>query len=134
MIPGLGELMSAADAVKAFRAAQRLEAQGKLDEALAKRGEAALNAVGAIPFVGKIAKVPKIAGKFKRFFRKADNAPKSRKARRIRSIDQLNGETTKAIDQLGMLRRQPQTAAAANLPFKKKTMTRCRTNAAPPPS
>jgi filamentous hemagglutinin len=68
MIPGLGELMSAEDAVKAFREAQRLDALGKLDEALDKRGDAALNAVGAIPFIGRITKAPRIARKFKRFF------------------------------------------------------------------
>ena len=57
------------DVFKAFQEAKRLEAEGKLDEALRKRGEGSLAAFGAIPFIGAIAKAPKAAAKFKRLFR-----------------------------------------------------------------
>jgi len=58
LVPGLGEVMSAGDAVNAFREADKLLKEGKLDEALEKEADGSLAAFGAIPFVGKLAKVP----------------------------------------------------------------------------
>ena len=68
LIPVLGSAIDATDAFKAFQEAERLEAEGKLDEALEKRGEGSLAAFGAIPFIGAIAKFPKATAKFKRLF------------------------------------------------------------------
>jgi hypothetical protein len=80
----LGTAIDGKDAYKAFAEAERLEAEGRLDEALDKRGEGSLAAFGAIPFIGAIAKGPKVAAKFKRLFDKI--SPGRRAAQEARTI------------------------------------------------
>ena len=65
LVPGLGTVMNGTKAIEAFREALELERAGKLDQAMKKRREAALDAVAALGPLALIAKADKIAKAFR---------------------------------------------------------------------
>ena len=77
LIPGLGTVMNGTDAIEAFGEALELERAGKLDQAMKKRREAALDAVAALGPLALIAKADKISKAF-RFL--VDRAKRNRDA------------------------------------------------------